>query len=42
MAWNFIKEIKENNQDLINKGVQFISIKELQEESISIQQPQKI
>ena len=30
MAWNFIEEIKKNNQDLINKGVKFISIKELQ------------
>jgi nucleoside-diphosphate-sugar epimerase/SAM-dependent methyltransferase/quercetin dioxygenase-like cupin family protein len=30
MAWNFINEIKNNNQDLINKGVQFISIKDLQ------------
>ena len=30
MAWNFIKEIKESNQDLIDKGVRFISIKELQ------------
>ncbi len=32
MAWNFINEIKKNNQDLINKGIQFISIKELQNE----------
>ena len=32
MAWNFIKEIKESNQDLIDKGVKFISIKELQYE----------
>jgi nucleoside-diphosphate-sugar epimerase/SAM-dependent methyltransferase/quercetin dioxygenase-like cupin family protein len=30
MAWNFIKEIKEGNQDLIDRGVKFISIKELQ------------
>ena len=30
MAWNFIEEIKKNNQDLIDKGVKFISIKELQ------------
>jgi hypothetical protein len=32
MAWNFIEEIKKNNQDLIDKGVKFISIKELQNE----------
>jgi nucleoside-diphosphate-sugar epimerase/SAM-dependent methyltransferase/quercetin dioxygenase-like cupin family protein len=30
MAWNFIKEIKNNNKDLIDKGVRFISIKDLQ------------
>ena len=30
MAWNFIKEIKESNKDLIDKGVKFISIKDLQ------------
>ena len=29
MAWNFIKEIKESNQALIDKGVKFISIKDL-------------
>ena len=32
MAWNFIEEIKKNNQDLIDKGVKFISIKVLQNE----------
>lgn len=32
MAWNFLEEIKKNNQDLIDKGVKFISIKELQNE----------
>ena len=32
MAWNFIKEIKESNQELIDKGVKFISIKDLQED----------
>jgi len=32
MAWNFINEIKANNKDLIEKGVRFISIKELQSE----------
>ena len=31
MAWNFFDEIKSNNQDLIDKGVRFISIKELRE-----------
>jgi len=36
MAWNFIEEIKKNNQDLINKGVKFISIKELQNDSFSL------
>lgn len=30
MAWNFIKEIKKSNQNLIDKGVKFISIKDLQ------------
>jgi len=30
MAWNFIEEIKKNNQDLIDKGIKFISIKDLQ------------
>ena len=30
MAWNFFEEIKKNNQELINKGIQFISIKNLQ------------
>lgn len=33
MAWNFIEEIKSNNQDLINKEVKFISIKDLQNEN---------
>jgi SAM-dependent methyltransferase len=28
MAWNFIDEIKKNNQDLIDKGVKFFSIKD--------------
>ena len=32
MAWNFEKEIKDNNMDLIEKGVRFISIKDLQDE----------
>tara|TARA_R100000008_G_scaffold86896_1_gene82580 strand:- start:7101 stop:9695 length:2595 start_codon:yes stop_codon:yes gene_type:complete len=29
MAWNFFEVIKENNQDLLNKGIKFISIKDL-------------
>lgn len=29
MAWNFIEEIKKNNQDLIEQGIYFISIKQL-------------
>ena len=33
MAWNFEKEIKNNNKDLIKKGVKFINIKDLQNES---------
>ena len=32
MAWNFEKEIKDNNMNLIEKGVRFISIKDLQDE----------
>ena len=42
MAWNFIDEIKSNNQDLINQGVKFISIKELQEESVLIKELQEV
>lgn len=30
LAWNFFDEIKKNNQELINRGVKFISIKDLQ------------
>ena len=33
MAWNFEKEIKNNNKNLIKKGVKFINIKDLQNES---------
>ncbi len=29
LAWNFIEEIKRNNRELIDKGVKFISIKDL-------------
>ena len=42
MAWNFIEEIKSNNQDLIDQGVKFISIKDLQEESLLIEELQEI
>tara|TARA_R110001592_G_scaffold302521_2_gene574467 strand:- start:751 stop:1272 length:522 start_codon:yes stop_codon:yes gene_type:complete len=30
MAWNFFEDIKRNNQELIDLGVKFISIKDLQ------------
>ena len=33
MAWNFFEDIKKNNQELIDKGVKFISIKDLQNEN---------
>jgi len=36
MAWNFIDEIRKNNQDLIEKGVIFLSIKDLQNKSFNI------
>jgi hypothetical protein len=32
LAWNFFEYIKANNQDLINKGVVFINIKDLEVE----------
>lgn len=35
MAWNFFEEIKKNNQDLVQKGIQFISIKDLQKENFT-------
>lgn len=31
LAWNFFEEIKKNNKDLIDKGVKFINIKDLQD-----------
>ena len=34
LAWNFFEDIKRNNQDLINKGVTFISIKDLQNKNM--------
>ena len=33
MAWNFAEEIKRNNKDLIDSGIRFISIKDLQSEN---------
>jgi hypothetical protein len=33
MAWNFFEDIKRNNLDLVDKGIRFISIKELQNEN---------
>jgi hypothetical protein len=30
MAWNFFEDIKKNNQDLIDKGVKFVNIKDFQ------------
>jgi nucleoside-diphosphate-sugar epimerase/SAM-dependent methyltransferase/dTDP-4-dehydrorhamnose 3,5-epimerase-like enzyme len=34
LAWNFFEEIKKNNQDLIEKGIKFISIKDLQNKNL--------
>lgn len=36
MAWNFIDYIKDNNKDLIEKGVKFISIKDLQSDVLDL------
>jgi len=36
MAWNFIEEIKKNNKDLINEGVKFITIKDLEKNTIHL------
>ena len=33
MAWNFAEEIKKNNKELIDLGIRFISIKDLQSET---------
>ena len=33
MAWNFAEEIKRNNKELIDSGIRFISIKDLQSEN---------
>jgi ribosomal protein L18E len=29
LAWNFFEDIKKNNEDLINAGCKFITLKEL-------------
>jgi hypothetical protein len=34
MAWNFAKEIIANNQDLVDKNINFINIKDLQFQTI--------
>lgn len=36
LAWNFFEDIKKNNQDLIDLGVKFISIKDLQNNNLNI------
>lgn len=36
LAWNFFEYIKANNQDLINKDVVFINIKELESSNYNI------
>jgi nucleoside-diphosphate-sugar epimerase/SAM-dependent methyltransferase/quercetin dioxygenase-like cupin family protein len=36
MAWNFFEEIKKNNQELIDLGIKFISIKDLQNDKIDL------
>ena len=36
LAWNFFEDIKRNNQDLIEKGVKFISIKDLEKSKFEI------
>lgn len=37
LAWNFFEDIKRNNQELIDKGVIFVSVKELQNEVLEIE-----
>jgi len=34
LAWNFFNEIKKNNQELIDKGIKFINIKDLQSDEL--------
>lgn len=36
LAWNFFDDIKRNNQDLIERGVRFVSIKDLEKENFKI------
>jgi len=36
LAWNFFNDIVKNNQELINKGVKFVNIKDLQNEIFEI------
>lgn len=36
MAWNFFDDIKNNNKDLMDKGIKFISIKDLQDSEFKI------
>ncbi len=36
LAWNFFEDIKKNNQDLIDRGVLFVSIKDLQDDNFDI------
>lgn len=36
LAWNFFEDIKRNNQDLVDKGVTFISIKDLQNKNFKM------
>jgi SAM-dependent methyltransferase len=36
LAWNFFEEVKKNNIDLLNSGVKFINIKELQSNTFNI------
>ena len=36
LAWNFFDDIKRNNQDLIERGVRFVSIKDLEKENFEI------
>ena len=34
LAWNFFNEIKKNNQPLIDQGIKFINIKDLQNDEL--------
>jgi len=36
LAWNFFEDIKKNNKELVDKGVIFLNIKDLQNDEISI------